>query len=87
MEQQVLVELINEQLKPHNKTYEDVENVTNWFMRYTTTKQEQDKFMNWAVSFLMENLRISKKLAEIEVSWFILTHGLQLNKTEETTGA
>ena len=87
MEQQVLVELINEQLKPHNKTYEDVENVTNWFMRYKTTKPEQDRFMNWAVNFLMEHLKVSRKLAEIEVSWFILTHGLQLNKTEEPTDA
>ena len=87
MEQQVLVELINEQLKPHNKTYSDVENITKWFMRYTTTKKEQSNFCDWAVEFLMEKLKMSKKLAEIEVSWFILTHGLKLNKEEEPTDA
>ena len=29
----------------------------------------------------------ARKLAEIEVSWFILTHGLKLNKEEEPTDA
>ena len=56
-------------------------------MRYTTTKKEQSNFCDWAVEFLMEKLKMSKKLAEIEVSWFILTHGLKLNKEEEPTDA
>jgi hypothetical protein len=83
MEQEVLVQLINKQLKPHNKTYGDVENTSNWFMRYTTSKEEQSNFMNWGVDFLMENLRISRKLAEIEISWFVLTHGLKINSEEK----
>ncbi|MAZ30823.1 MAG: hypothetical protein CMP57_01875 [Flavobacteriales bacterium] len=82
MEKQTLIQLINKQLKPHNKTYEDVENTSNWFMRYTTSKEEQSKFMNWGVKFLMEDLKISRKLAEIEISWFVLTHGLQINSEE-----
>ena len=83
MEQEVLVQLINKQLKPHNKTYVDVENTSNWFMRYTTSKEEQSNFMNWGVDFLMENLRISRKLAEIEISWFVLTHGLKIQSEEK----
>ena len=87
MEEQVLVELINEQLKPHNRTYDDVKHTSNWFMKYTTTKEEQSNFSDWAVNLLMEKLKMSKKLAEIEVSWFILIHGLKLNKEEEPTDA
>jgi len=83
MEQQILVDLINEQLKPHNKSFTDVEEKTNWFMKYTTTKDEQSRFMVWAVSHLMENLGISRKLAEIEVSWFVLSYGLKLHPLEE----
>ena len=86
MEEQTLVKLINKQLKPHNKTYAEVEKNTNWFMEYTTTKEEQTIFCDWGVKFLMENLKMSKKLAEIEISWFILTHGLTINKEEEPTG-
>tara|TARA_B100001287_G_scaffold149269_1_gene125677 strand:- start:1783 stop:2049 length:267 start_codon:yes stop_codon:yes gene_type:complete len=83
MEQHVLETLINEQLKPYNKKYSEVKDTHQWFMRYTTTKKEQNNFCNWAVKYLVENLNISKKLAEVEVSWFILEWGLALNKEEQ----
>jgi hypothetical protein len=35
------------------------------------------------VNYLVEKLNISKKLAEVEVSWFILEWGLVLNKSEQ----
>ena len=47
-------------------------------MNYSTTKDQQTKFMEWAVNYLIENLGISRKLAEIEVSWFILTWGIKV---------
>ena len=80
MEQPILEKLINEQLKPHNKTYKDVKGTHNWFMKYHTTKTEQTQFMEWAVNYLTENFNMSKKLAEVEVSWFILQWGLTLEE-------
>jgi len=84
MEQHILEILINEQLKPFNKTYGDVKNTNQWFMRYPTTQKDQTNFSNWAVNYLVETLNISRKLAEVEVSWFILEWGLPLNKEEQT---
>ena len=86
MEQRILETLIDEQLKPHFKKYNDVKNTKQWFMRYTTTKEEQNLFCKWAVKYLIENLNISKKLAEVEVSWFLLEWGLALNKEEQKEG-
>ena len=83
MEQPVLEKLINEQLKPYNKTYGDVNGTRNWFMKYYTTKDEQTAFMCWAVNYLVENLNMSTKLAEVEVSWFILQWGLPLKNTAQ----
>ena len=83
MEDTIRIDLINEQLKPHKKTYYDVQHITNWFMKIHTTKHEQTLFMEWAVEYLIKNLKISRKLAEVEVSWFILQWGLTLYSEKE----
>jgi len=83
MEQLVLEKLINKQLKPYNKTYQDVNKTNNWFMKYYTTKDEQSAFMKWAVNYLVDDLNMSTKLAEVEVSWFILQWGLPLKNTAQ----
>lgn len=82
MEKTLLVELINKQLEPHGKTYEEVRDKQDWFMNYVTTKQQQNKFTDWAVYHLVEKLKISTKKAEEEVSWFILQYGLPLDKEQ-----
>ena len=51
-------------------------------MNYVTTKQQQNKFTDWAVYHLVEKLKISTKKAEEEVSWFILQYGLPLDKEQ-----
>jgi hypothetical protein len=80
MNKENLVELINKQLEPHNVKYNDVREDVNWFMKYNTTKQEQSRFSDWAVYYLIDKFNISTKAAEEEVSWFILRYGLPLNK-------
>lgn len=75
------VELVNKQLEPHNLTYTDVRNDANWFMKYSTTIEQQSFFMDWAVGFLIENLNMKPVDAENEISWFVLQYGLiVLNK-------
>ena len=74
--QEVFVELINLQLEPHGKTYEDVKKDPNWYMNYSTTRENESTFMSVGTKIIKEKLRVSKKLAEMEMSWFILQWGL-----------
>ena len=45
---------------------------------YTWTKEEQDEFMKWASERVKKVLRVNKKRADKEVSYFILTYGLKV---------
>lgn len=82
---EVFIELINLQLKPHNKTYEDVVNVSDWYMKYTTTREKEQIFIKEGISILMKKLRMSKTVAEREINWFILQWGLTTNGAETDT--
>jgi len=75
----MFVDLVNKQLEPHSVTYTDVRDKANWFMKYNTTIQQQNRFIDWAVYYLIDK-KFSTKRAEEEVSWFILQYGLTLNK-------
>lgn len=74
--QEVFVELINLQLEPHGKTYEDVKKDPDWYMNYSTTRENEILFMKLGTNIIRQKLRMSKKLAEMEMSWFILQWGL-----------
>lgn len=84
----LFIELINYQLKDHNVTYDDVRDNPAWYMQYHTTPEKETEFINYCVSRIREVLKVSKKDAEREASWFILQWGLttkqsELIKTEE----
>ena len=74
------VEFVNKQLEPHDVTYTDVRGDANWFMKYKTTTQHQNRFTDWAVYYLINETQMSTKKAEEEVSWFILQYGLTFKK-------
>lgn len=76
MEERILEELINKQLEPYNKKYEDVKSDAAWTLKFETTKEDQQKFMDWAAGFLIKEMKFSRKLAETEIMWFILNHGI-----------
>jgi hypothetical protein len=78
---EVFVELVNLQLKPHNKTYEDVVGDPEWYMKYNTTREAEKVFQEEGVKILREKLRMGKKMAQQEMSWFILQWGLTTNET------
>ncbi len=77
----LFVELINEQLKPHNVTYEDVKNNPQWYMEYKTTKAEEEAFIEHCVDRIRKVLKINKSMAIKEAQWFILQWGLTLSNT------
>ena len=49
-------------------------------MKYNTTIQQQNRFIDWAVYYLIDKTKMSSKVAEEEVSWSILQYGLTLKK-------
>lgn len=79
---EVFIELINLQLEPHGKTYKDVLSEPDWYMKYSTTREKEEQFIVEATRILKSKLRMSKTIAEKEVSWFILQWGLTTNNTE-----
>jgi len=73
--------LVNKQLEKYNVDYDYV--VANqkiegqeWFVYYTLTTAEYDAFRAWALPFIRKELRLSKKIADKELAWFILGYGL-----------
>lgn len=80
---EVFVELVNLQLQPHGKNYDDVKGDPEWYMKYPTTREAEKAFQEEGVKILREKLRMSKKLAEQEMSWFILQWGLTTNNFKE----
>ena len=82
---EVFIELINLQLKPHSKTYEDVVNEQDWYMKYSTTRAKEQEFIQNATQILRTKLRMSKSVAEKEINWFILQWGLTTNSNQEET--
>ena len=79
-QQEVFLKLVNRQLLPFGKTYEDVKTDSKWYLRYITTEEQEREFMNWGVELLRNDLDMTKKLAEKEMSWFILQWGLTCNR-------
>lgn len=80
---EVFVELINMQLKPHGKTYDDVKGDPDWYMRYSTTREGEKIFMKEGTDLIRKRLRLNKKMAEMEMSWFILQWGLTTSEKME----
>ena len=59
MEERILEELINKQLEPYNKKYEDVKSDAAWTLKFETTKEDQQKFMDWSVEFLIKEMKLN----------------------------
>ena len=75
-QRELFIELINKQLEPFNKKYEDVLNEKDWYRTYKTTPDKEKYFAQYAKERIMKVLGLNAKMAENEVSWFILQWGL-----------
>jgi hypothetical protein len=78
-QQKLFKEFINYQLKPFDITYEDVKEDPQWYMKYSTTQDRESEFKDYIIERCRTVLRLSKKAAENEASWFILQWGLTTN--------
>ena len=75
-QKELFIELINKQLEPFNKKYEDVLNEKEWYRTYKTTPEKEQVFAEYAKERIMKVLGLNSKMAENEVRWFILQWGL-----------
>lgn len=75
--QEIFVELINKQMEPYNKKYEDLKSEEEWYSKYTTTESQEEEFRKWAIDLLRRKGKMTKKRAQKEVDWFILGYGLR----------
>lgn len=78
--------LVNKQLEPFGVSYDDVLNQPDWYMQYQTTPEKEQDFIKWGTELIRKELKLNKKMAEMEMSWFILQWGLttggSYNETE-----
>lgn len=77
---EVFKKLINKQLEPYDLTYEDILNDSEWFLRYSTTQEQEEEFKKWAIEILRKELKMTKKEAEKEMDMFLLNYGLTLKE-------
>lgn len=75
-QRELFIELINYQLKDHGVTYEDVVNSPTWYMDFKTTPEKESEFQSYCIERIRNVLKVNKKQAELEASWFILQWGL-----------
>jgi hypothetical protein len=85
-QKELFIELINKQLEPFNKKYEDVLNEKDWYRTYKTTPEKEKEFAIYAKERIMKVLNLNAKMAENEVSWFILQWGLSYEPGSYSTG-
>ena len=85
------VELINMMLEKHGITYDTIianrdENKRwvidgkDWYSYYTMTKSEYEEFRKKAVALIAKKLKLNKKVAEKEFSWWFLQIGLNIEE-------
>ena len=85
------VELINMMLEKHGITYDTIianrdENKRwiidgkDWYSHYTMTKSEYEEFRKKAVALIAKKLKLNKKVAEEEFSWWFLHIGLNIEE-------
>jgi len=70
-------EIVNKELEPHGITIEDVRGEEDWFRKYTTTPEENAKWVEWGTKLIQKRLGLSKVAAEREMQWINLNYGLR----------
>tara|TARA_R110000796_G_scaffold138577_1_gene254656 strand:- start:204 stop:521 length:318 start_codon:yes stop_codon:yes gene_type:complete len=79
-QRQVFLTLINKQLEPFDKTYDDVLDDATWYTKYVVTETQESDFIKWGIDLIGRKLGLNKKQAGQEMQWFILQWGLKSSK-------
>ena len=52
-------------------------------MEYLTTEKAEQEFIEWGTNLISKKLRLNKKMARMEMSWFILQWGLTTSVSDK----
>lgn len=82
--EKAVIALINQMfvIAGHDVTYDDILGKEKWFMEYSMTIEQSEKFKEWGVAYLCKNLKMDKALAEKEMMWFNVQYGLTYSDWE-----
>ena len=58
--------------------HESLELEDGWYSTHTWTKETENEFKKWLVSYLRKELKTTKKQATMEAEMFILSYGWKL---------
>ena len=73
-------DLINKmfEIAGHNVTYDDIKGRTDgWYTDWTMTIAQGEQWKEWGVEYLRKNMKLNKKLADIEMRMFNVMYGLK----------
>lgn len=72
--------MINEELRPYNKTIDDIKDIEDWYFLYTfKTESQEEVWAEYCNKLIRKHLYpwyIDKKHARKEFSWVNLQYGL-----------
>lgn len=80
-----VVDILNKmfEIAGHNVTFEDIKGRQDaWYTEWTMTCAQADEWKDWGISYLRENLKLNKHLAEREMQWINLQWGLKYSDWE-----
>ena len=81
-QREVFIKLIDMQMAQHSLTYEDIKNDPNFYTNYSTTPDNERKWREEGIELIRKELKLSKKNAEVEMSWVVLQWGLSIPSEE-----
>lgn len=65
----------------HKVRYKDIVNnkVGEWWIEYTCTEEQNEKWKKWVANYLKKNLKFTKDRATVETAWIDLNYGLRIS--------
>jgi hypothetical protein len=81
-------DLINKmfEIAGHNVTYDDIKGRTDgWYTDWTMTIAQAEQWKEWGMDYLQKNMKLNKKLADIEMRMFNVMYGLKYSDWHDGT--
>ena len=78
---EIVTTVINKmfEIAGHAVTYDDIVNRKDaWYSEWTMTKEQNDEWRKWGVSYFRKKARWPKHMAEREMAMFDLMYGLKV---------
>lgn len=74
----LVLDILNAELKYINKTIEQVKEEKEWYNTNTMTTLQFEKWKTYSTALIKKHLKCNKATAEKKFSWFNLMYGLKI---------